>query len=123
VGGESISRAFILRQPMRARSRLACGPSRKNSSEVPLEKQYSLPSFESIQLREQSALIRAPAATPSGSRLSNSPVIGFGGTAAFQIPPVGVGCAWETAAADRAASSAHTHEFTPCALTICLFHQ
>jgi hypothetical protein len=25
---------------------------------------------------------------------------------------LGAGCAWETAAADRAASSAHTHGFT-----------
>jgi hypothetical protein len=37
-------------------------------------------------LREQSALILAPAATPSGSKLSNSPFIGVAGTRAFQIP-------------------------------------
>ena len=33
-------------------------------------------------------MILAPAATPSGSRLPNSPRIGFGGTAAFQMPPL-----------------------------------
>src|SRR5260221_454355 len=116
---DPIYRAFILRQPVRARARLACGSSRKNSSEVPLEKQYSLPSSGSVQLREQSALILAPAATPSGSRLSNSPRIDAGGTAAFQIPPPGAApaaadCASEkTAAAHRAAaSSANAHECT-----------
>ena len=73
--------------PARVRD-VACGCSRKNSSEVPLAKQYSVPSSGSTQLSEQSALIRAPAATPSGSRLSNSPRIGVGGTAAFQMPPL-----------------------------------
>ena len=86
LGSGYFGREVILRHPARARSRLACGWSRKNSSEVPLEKQYRLPLSGSIQLREQSALILAPAATPSGSRLSNSPCIGVGGTAAFQIP-------------------------------------
>jgi hypothetical protein len=79
--------ALTLAHWARARSIAAWGLSRKYTSDVPLEKQYILPSSGSIQLSEQSALIRAPAATPIGSRLSNSPCIGRGGTAAFQIPP------------------------------------
>jgi hypothetical protein len=47
----------------------AWGSSKKNSNDVPLEKQYRLPSSGSIQLSEQSALILLPAATPMGSKL------------------------------------------------------
>jgi hypothetical protein len=83
-----LAAAAMVRQCRRAFSSVACGLSRKYSSEVPLEKQYNLPSSGLIQLSEQSDLILAPAATPSGSRLSNSPRMGFGGTAAFQMPPL-----------------------------------
>src|ERR1700679_2674751 len=87
----------------------------KISREGPPEKQERLPSSGLIQFREQSALILAPAATPIGSKLSNSPVIEFGGTTAFQIPsprpaPAAAGSACVTVAAQQAAaSSAGSH--------------
>jgi hypothetical protein len=90
-------------------------------------------------------LILAPAATPMGSKLSNSPCIGFGGTAAFQIPPLraagalvagalavgppAVGplaaCEWETpvAIADATAKSAHAHAVTGCLKPMRPFNQ
>ena len=40
--------------------------------EVSLAKQYNLPSSGYTQLNEQSATMRAPAASPNGSRSSNS---------------------------------------------------
>jgi len=97
-------------QPVRARSMLACGRSRNTTSDVPLEKQYSFPSSGLVQFNEQSALIRAPAATPIGSKLSNSPRMDLGGTAAFQIPSACLpsvvgGCAWQMNVANAVAAS------------------
>jgi hypothetical protein len=45
-----------------------------------------VPSSGLTQLREQSVLIRAPAAIPMGSKPSNSLFMGVGGTTAFQMP-------------------------------------
>src|ERR1700686_163244 len=64
----------------------ACGASSKNINEVPVVKQYSLPSSPT-QFIEQSVLICLPAASPTGSSLPNSPCIVDGGTTAFQMPP------------------------------------
>ena len=69
-----------------ARARQICGSSRNTSRDVPLAKQTKRPSSGLRQFSEQSALMRAPAMMPSGSKSSNSPIIGRGGTAAFQIP-------------------------------------
>src|ERR1700733_621759 len=80
----------------------ACGDSSKNSSDVPVVKQYSLPSSPLTQFIEQSVLMCLPAASPTGSSLANSPCIAFGGTTAFQMPPPGA--SWSTANAPLAAT-------------------
>src|ERR1700680_289424 len=88
----------------------ACGASSKNINEVPVVKQYSLPSSPT-QFIEQSVLICLPAASPTGSSLPNSPCIADGGTTDFQMPS---GAVRSTAnahglAANREAQSATQH--------------